>query len=158
MLKEVDYLGKEQVAELVAFGRGLFGINGRPGMMSDVLREVAQRFIFLTGAVKLTIEIPSWDDEGHFETLEVDAAYLDDLSIVEECVGTKMFKIIGFHHPIIDYYIENINMTMKIDEVLKIEESIEMLNLAELNLKKRERNLGKISLKKKEWGGEKRFL
>jgi len=69
-----------------------------------------------------------------------------------------MFKIIGFHHPIIDYYIENINMTMKIDEVLKIEESIEMLNLAELNLKKRERNLGKISLKKKEWGGEKRFL
>jgi len=60
LLKEVDYLGKEQVAELVAFGRGLFGINGRPGMMSDVLREVAQRFIFLTGAVKLTIEIPSW--------------------------------------------------------------------------------------------------
>ena len=87
LLKEVD-LGKEQVGELAEFGLGLFGIGGSPGMMSEVLREAARRFVFLTGA-SVTIAIPSWDGGDDFEVFDVDAAYMEELFIVAETVGTK---------------------------------------------------------------------
>ena len=125
LLKEVDDLDQEQVEELVDFwlgpncdiklcSYGLFGIRGSLGMMSEVLREAARRFVFLTGAVKLTIAIPSyWEGRDDFEVFEVDCAYLDELISVAASVGLltnqKSFIIKGMQTPLVDYCIDNID-------------------------------------------------
>ena len=119
LLKEVVHLGKKQVKELAAFGLGLFGISGSPGMMSEVLKEAARRFVFLAGAVKLTIAIPSWGGGDDFEVFEVDALYLDELVCVAESVGTK-FILKGTQTPLIDYCINNIDNKDKFIQVGRV--------------------------------------
>ena len=122
LLREVEDLGEEQVAELVAFGRGLFGISGRPGMMSEVLKEAVERFIFLAGAVKLVIEIQSGDSEDHFEVFEIDVAYLNEFKILARAVGTK-FTIKGMETPLID----NLYRPLDINESNEVHRMLDML-------------------------------
>ena len=88
LLKGVE-LDKEQVELLVVFGRGLFGIQGSPEMMSDILKEAAERFTFLTGEVKVIIEIQSLVNAGDFEVFEVDIRYLEELVSIAESVGAR---------------------------------------------------------------------
>ena len=88
LLKGVE-LEKEQVDMLAVFGRGLFGIQGRPEMMSDIFKEAAERFLFLTGEVKLVIEIQSLVNRGDFEAFEMDISYLKELMDIADSVGVK---------------------------------------------------------------------
>ena len=73
--------------------------------------------MFLAGAVKLTIAIPSSGDD--FEVFEVDAANLHELIIVAECVGTK-FIIKGMQTPLLDYCTDNIDNKDKFIEVMSV--------------------------------------
>ena len=88
LLKGVE-LDKEQVEVLAVFGRGLFGIQGSPEMMSDILKEAAERFTFLTGEVKVIIEIQSSVNAGDLEVFEVDIRYLEELVSIAESVGAR---------------------------------------------------------------------
>ena len=102
LLKRVDFT-KEQMDELVLFGRGLFGISGSPEMMAEVVKEAARRFSLLRSSeifhlplaivaprrhteVKMTIAIQSW---GTPDTFQVDSIYLEELTKVAKAVGAK---------------------------------------------------------------------
>ena len=107
LLKGVDFT-KEQMDELVLFGRGLFGISGSSEMMAEVVKEAAQRLGKL-GNFKMTIAIQSW---GNPDTCEVDGKYLEELTRVAEAVGatfsikefeeseTEMSENLCFHKPV----------------------------------------------------------
>ena len=104
LLKEVEVdFTKEQIDELVLFGRGLFGISGSPEMMAEVVKEAARRFSLLRSSeifhlplaivarrrhteVKMTIAIQSW---GTPDTFQVDSIYLEELTKVAKAVGAK---------------------------------------------------------------------
>ena len=73
-----------------------FWSNENPEMMSEILKEMATRSIYLTGTVKLKIEIQSW---GAPETFEVDASYLGELRKVAFLVKAK-FNITEVHIPL----------------------------------------------------------
>ena len=88
LLKGVE-LDKEQVEVLAVFGRGLFGIQGSPEMMSDILKEATERSILLTGEVKVIIEIQSSVNAGDLEVFEVDIRYLEELVSIAESVGAR---------------------------------------------------------------------
>ena len=47
LLYNVDEFTKEKVEELVVFGDGIFGMEGRPGMISEILKEAVGKFIYL---------------------------------------------------------------------------------------------------------------
>ena len=77
--------------ELKLFGRGLFGIDGTPEMMPEIVKEAARRFPFeWSSSVKLTIVIEKSWDTG--KTFEVDGKHLEELIKVANAVGAR-FKI-----------------------------------------------------------------
>ena len=76
LLHNVDEFTKEKVEELLVFGDGIFGMVGRPGMISEILKEAVGEFTYLTGPMKLTIETQCW---GSRKIFTVDAHYFDDL-------------------------------------------------------------------------------
>ena len=69
--------------ELVVFGDGLFGMEGRPGMIAEILKEAFGEFTYLTGPMKLTIETQCL---GSRETFTLDAHYFEDLKAVTYAV------------------------------------------------------------------------
>ena len=85
LLRNVDEFTKEKVEELVVFGDGLFGMEGRPGMISEILKEAVGEFIYLTGPMKLTIETQCL---GSRETFSLDAHFFEDLKAVTYAVRT----------------------------------------------------------------------
>ena len=47
LLHKVNEFTKEKLKELVVFGDGIFGMEGRPGMISEILKEAVGKFIYL---------------------------------------------------------------------------------------------------------------
>ena len=96
---------EERVEELKLFGLGLFGINGAPEMMLEIVKEAAKRFAWRSeqsqvsetsaiargpGIVKVRIVIEkSWAPS---ESFDVDGIHLEELIKMAEAVGAE-FKI-----------------------------------------------------------------
>ena len=99
---------EERVEELKLFGLGLFGINGAPEMMPEIVKEAAKRFAWrseqsqvseplaiargpgIPGIVKVRIVIQkSWAPS---ESFDVDGIHLEELIKMAEAVGAE-FKI-----------------------------------------------------------------
>ena len=70
----------------MVFGDGIFGMEGRPGMISEILKEAVGEFTYLTGPMKLTIETQCL---GSRETFTLDAHYFEDLKAVTYAVGPR---------------------------------------------------------------------